>query len=93
MQPKTTHLLAARTPVHEDGGRDHDAPVVTAEKVVIDRQKGEGLGLSRPGCCEGNVVAMVPQCHMSLDLFLLVLLITHACPFRDTGEYPCQQCR
>ena len=34
-QPKTVHLLAARTPVHEDGGRDHDAPVVTAEKVVI----------------------------------------------------------
>ena len=34
-QPKPTHLLTARTPVHEDGGRDHYAPVVAAEKVVI----------------------------------------------------------
>ena len=27
----------------QDGDRDHDATVVTAEKVVIARQKGEGL--------------------------------------------------
>ena len=45
-QPKTTHLLVARTPVHEDGGRDHDAPVVTAEKVVIARQKARALTVS-----------------------------------------------
>ena len=42
-QPKPTHLLTARKPVHEDGGRDHDAPVVTAEKVVIARQKARAL--------------------------------------------------
>ena len=45
-QPKPTHLQAARTPVHEDGGRDHDAPVVTAEKVVIARQKARALTVS-----------------------------------------------
>ena len=45
-QPKPTHLLVARTPVHEDGGRDHDAPVVTAEKVVIARQKARALTVS-----------------------------------------------
>ena len=45
-QPKTTHLLAARKPVHEDGGRDHDAPVVTAEKMVIARQKARALTVS-----------------------------------------------
>ena len=28
LQPTPTHLLAARTPVHEDSGRDHDAPLV-----------------------------------------------------------------
>ena len=27
-RPTPTHLLAARAPVHEDGGRDHDAPHV-----------------------------------------------------------------
>ena len=42
-QPKPTHLLTARKPVHEDGGRDHDAPVVTTEKVVIARQKARAL--------------------------------------------------
>ena len=26
-RPTPAHLLAARTPVHEDGGRDHDAPL------------------------------------------------------------------
>ena len=45
-QPKPTHLLAARTPVHEDGGRDHDESVVTAEKVVIARQKARALTVS-----------------------------------------------
>ena len=45
-QLKTTHLLAARTPVHEDCGRNHDAPVVTAEKVVIARQKARALTVS-----------------------------------------------
>ena len=43
---RNTHLLAARTPVHEDGGHDHDAPVVTAEKVVIARQKARALTVS-----------------------------------------------
>ena len=31
-RPTPTHLLAARTPVHEDGGRDHDAPL---ENLVL----------------------------------------------------------
>ena len=42
-QPMPAHLLAARTPVHEDGGRDHDASVVTAEKVVIAGQKARAF--------------------------------------------------
>ena len=45
-QPKPAHILAARTPVHEDVRRDHDAPVVTAEKVVIARQKARALTVS-----------------------------------------------
>ena len=42
-QSKPTHLLAARTPVREDGGRDHDALVITAEKVVIAKQQARAL--------------------------------------------------
>ena len=59
-QPKPTHLLTARKPVHEDGGRDHDAPVVTAEKVVIERQKARALTVMS-GMLRKNVVAMVPR--------------------------------
>ena len=44
--PPLTYLLAARTPAHEDGGRDHDVSVVTAEKVVIARQKAKALTVS-----------------------------------------------
>ena len=60
-QPKPTHLLTARKPVHEDGGRDHDAPVVTAEKVVIAEAKGEGLDCHVRDVARKNVVAMVPR--------------------------------
>ena len=45
-QPKTTQLQAVRTPVHADGCRDHDTPDVTAEKVVIARQKARVLTVS-----------------------------------------------
>ena len=31
-RPTFTHLLAARAPAHEDGGRDHDAPHVLHER-------------------------------------------------------------
>ena len=41
------HAAGAET-VNEDGGRDHDVPVVTAEKVVVARQKARAL-LSRLG--------------------------------------------
>ena len=37
-----TRLLAPRANNHEHGVRGHDAPVVTAEKVVI-QAKGDGL--------------------------------------------------
>ena len=43
---KPTHPQAARTPVHEDGGRHHDAVVITAERVVIARQKAKALIVS-----------------------------------------------
>ena len=66
-QTKPTHLLAARTPVHEDGGRDHDA------LKWLSLCKRRGPSLSRPGCCEGNVMAWYLCATCRWLPFLLVL--------------------
>ena len=47
-RPSPTHLLAARTPVHEDGARDRDAPL-----VVHERSDGETVRHGPTGADEG----------------------------------------
>ena len=59
-RPKPTHLQAAPTLVHEDGGRHHSAAVVTAEKVVNARQKARALTVSS-GILRENMMAMVTR--------------------------------
>ena len=50
-----------RTLVHEDGGRHHYAAVVTAEKVFIAGQNGEGLDCLVRDIARKNMMAMVPR--------------------------------
>ena len=89
-QPNPTHLLAARTHVHEDGRHDHDVSVITAEKVIVARQKARALtvssGMLRKRGGNGTEAHFTPTCDTFQSEYLEDCQWVGDGPKRDPDE-------